>query len=194
MASLATIADVEVRIGRSFSEQDDIERVQALLDDASAAVRTYTRRQFGSGTFTRRVRLRDGRARLSYAVTDVTSVVNLNGDAVTYSWDGLNVVATGSGFERFDLDVAPSFVVDVTYTYDSGPVPEVIVAVVCQMAARAYGVKADQTGVQQQSIAGYSYSVGAAAAAGGVGMLDSEKALLDPFRPALIGNAWVRGR
>ena len=63
-------------------------------------------------------------------------------------------------------------------------------AVVCQIAARAFGRPADQTGVSSETIGQYSYQVGGAAAAGPVGMLADERAVLDRYR-RVGGTAWV---
>lgn len=65
---------------------------------------------------------------------------------------------------------------------DLTAVPAEVVAVVCQMAARVYGSPADQSGVQQESLGGYSYTVGSAAASGAAGLLAAEKAVLDRYR------------
>lgn len=45
MASLATIEDLELRLGTEFTEEQR-PRIQQLLDDASALVRSYTRQRF----------------------------------------------------------------------------------------------------------------------------------------------------
>ena len=41
MTLLATIADVEDRLGRAIQDEDELIRIEALLRDASSTVRTY---------------------------------------------------------------------------------------------------------------------------------------------------------
>jgi hypothetical protein len=81
--------------------------------------------------------------------------------------------------------------VDVTYTAGYDDVPADVVAVVVQIALRAFGVNAEQTGLQSESIAGYSYSVGSAAASGGLGMLQAEREVLDRYR-IVGGTSYLR--
>lgn len=182
---LATVEDVEVRIGRPITSIDERQRIEALLRDASAAVRLYTGRQFSTGSVTDRLRVwNDGAVHLPREVTAVTAVASIDGLSVGHTWDGMERVYVGLP-DQFDVEplVLPnSGVVDVTYTIGTSTVPDAIVAVVAQIAARAFGTPADGSGRQQESIAGYSYSVGTAAASGGVGMLAGEKAVLDRYR------------
>lgn len=181
MANLASVADIEDRLGRELSDAETT-RVEALLVDASAAVRVYTGRPFGTSTVTKRVRTRDGSVRLPPNVSAVTSVATIGGTPLTFEWDGLNRISLALNLNRFDLDWAPVSVVDVTYTVTNATVPPAVKAVVCQMVERAFGRPGDQSGVQQESISGYSYSVGSAAASGPLGMLPDEKATLNKFR------------
>ncbi len=177
---LATITDVEARIGRKLSTDEGI-AVQALLRDASAAIRGYCGRPFGSVTRTVRKRARSGRVLLGAGITAVSAVANLDGDAVGFTFDGIDTVTVGAGVMRFDFDGLADQVLDITYTKDDGDVPDEIKAVAANVAARGMGVPADEGGIQQESVAGYSYTVGAAAAAGGVGLLPAERAVLDRY-------------
>lgn len=60
--------------------------------------------------------------------------------------------------------------------------PVDVASVIYQITGRALGRAADETGLTQESIGSYSYSVGAAAAAGTAGMLPDERAVLDRHR------------
>jgi len=191
---LATVADVEDRLGRAVSDEDERLRLEALLRDASAAVRAYTGRQWLTGTVTTSFRPRSDFVKVPN-VTSITSVVNpVTNLAVPYQYDGVDRLYIWPALYRdaFDYDWVgmPSTVV-VTYVADD-PAPDAVVAVVCQMAARAFGLSPLDSGHQQESIAGYSYSVGTAAAAGAVGMLQGERDVLDLYR-AVGGNIWVGG-
>ncbi len=193
MADLCTTADVEARIGRELTAAEET-RVAALIDDASAAIRLYTGRPFAATTTTVRRKPHFGVVRLRQrGITAVTSVTNLDGDAVDFEWDGLSQVVVGASTYRFDLDSTIPTAVDVTFTHGSNTIPDAIKAVCAQMAARAFGRPADTSGIQQEAIAGYSYTVGVAAASGAVGLLPDEKAVLDRYR-SVGGTAWVAGR
>jgi hypothetical protein len=186
MASLATIDDLEARLGSTVDE----DRAQAVLDDVSATVRAYTGQNFTLEETTARLRARDGRVRLPQRpVTDVSAVTNVEGSTLVFSWDAGDSVNLAGFEDARAFEVVPFTTrtpwVDVTYTHGYETVPADVVAVVCQMAGRAYGRTPDTTGVTQESIAGYSYSVGAAAAAGPMGMLSDERRVLDLYRRPL---------
>lgn len=105
---LATLDDVEARLGRSL-EGDEIARVEAYLVDFSAVARSYT----------------------------------------------------GQAFTE---------------------VPEDIRAVTCQVVIRALGISPEDSAVTQESLEGYSFSIGAAGAAGPLGLLNDERAVLGRYR------------
>lgn len=184
---IAAIEDVEDRLGRTIEGEDERVRVLALLDDASAAIRAYTGRPFASGPVTLRVRPRVGYVRVE-AATSVTSVTTPAAVAVPYQFDGLDRVFLWPSTYRNALDwefPGMPAVVDIAYVA-ADPAPAAVVAICCQMVMRAYGVSPEDSGKQQESIAGYSYSVGTSAASGGVGLLPDERAVLDQFRN--VGN------
>jgi hypothetical protein len=172
---LASVADLEGRLGRTFTVEESA-RATLLLADASAAVRAYTGQQFTAATNqTVRLKSRAGTVRLPQRpITAVDTIENVDGDALEFTWDAGNTVSI-SGYPL-------NAWVDVTYDYGYAEIPADIVAVVCQMAGRAMGTPADEAGYASESIGTYSYSVGAAAAAGGVGMLADERAVLDRYR------------
>jgi hypothetical protein len=131
---LATAADIEARLGRSLSA-DETGRVEALLVDASAAVRGYTRRGFTSGTSTVRLRARGGQLRLPQRpVSSITSVKYVaNGVATTVTpfwWDGLDTVYLrnagyqsnwgGAWADDFDDGSSGSASGGLGYRWDSG--------------------------------------------------------------------------
>lgn len=121
-------------------------------------------------------------------VISVESVLSvISGLPVQHYWDGL---ALWGGWAFPDSNIGGpiswnrrrhGIVLDVTYTHGIDPVPDEIVALVCQVAARALGVEPDQSGVSQETISGYSYTLGSAAAAGGLGLLPAEKEVLADY-------------
>ena len=180
---LATVDDLAERL---VGGVDDPGRAEVLLRDASAAVRGYTGQQISAGASTARLRIRNGQARLpQQPVTAVIAVDNVNGDGLVFWWPGggqvvdlrsIPVANASAGWWR-----GVSYV-DVTYEHGYEEIPDDIIAVVCQIAGRAMGAPADESGIQQESVGSYSYSRGAAAASGPLGMLVPERAVLDRYR------------
>lgn len=183
---IAAIEDVEDRLGHTIEGEDERVRMLALIDDASGAIRAYTGRAFATGDVTLRLRPRGDFVRLeASAVTAVTTPGSVPpGAAVPFVFDGLDRLYLWPPVYRLALDWdfngVPT-VVDVAYVAND-PAPAAVIAICCQMVMRAYGVRPEDSGKQQESIAGYSYSVGTSAASGGVGMLPDERAVLDQFR------------
>ncbi len=187
MVALATPADVVARLGRSLTDTE-AQRVDALLVDASAAVRNYTGQQFTAGTSTVTVTPQRGIVSLPQRpVTDVTTIEDTDSNDVTFTWyTGETVYLYPLGTDvQLDLNAVspPVAPVTVTYThgYAAGSIPEDIVAVVCGVTLRALGRTPLESGVMQQSIAGYSETIGPVGAAGPVGFLAEEKAILDRY-------------
>lgn len=180
---LATTTDLRARTGLDLLA--DV-RAEALLNDASAAVIAYTGQQFLEGTSTTRVRVHRGRVRLPQRpVTAVSTVETLDGVAVLFNWySGDTLTVSWSVPDSFAWVPfrSPQSEVVVTYTHGSATVPTEIVAVVCQVAARAYGSNAVDSGISQESLGSYSYSSGAAASSGAVGFLLPERVILDRYR------------
>lgn len=190
--SIVTTNEALIRMGKSIDDPAELSRLEALLGDASSAIRAVTGRPFGSLTTTQRFSVVEGVVYLGRFVTAVTAVAAINGTALTVAWDGWRRLYVGIPYlNQFDVDEVTPAAVDVTYTRSGPPAPRWVKAMAVQMAARAYGRPPEQTGVQQESIAGYSYTVGAAAAAGAIGMLPAEEALLRSKFPSAGGTAFV---
>lgn len=185
--NLITAGDIETRLGRALTEAEG-DRVAALIVDASAAIRVYTGRPFGVETVTRRFMPYAGVVTIRQG--DITAVTAVSwagsGDALSFTWDGANRVSVSGATDPFTYNIPltglTNQAVDITFTYGEAEVPDAIVAVCCQMVLRALGRPAIDSGTQQESIAGYSYTVGTAAASGPVGLLPDEKALLNRYR------------
>lgn len=176
MDPLATIEDLEARLGRQFTGFDHT-RAQAILTDASAAIRGFTGQKISRATST--VRLTPpaytmwgydrGVSLPQWPVVSVDTVTDEFGNSVGVTWVyGDFVAVTGP--------------VVVTYTHGWDPVPDDIIASVCQIAGRAFGMQSDTSGVTSETLGGYSYAIGAAAAAGPLGMLNDERTILKKYR------------
>src|SRR3954470_6768383 len=182
MAALATLAQLEARLGRQISDVDEMTRAEALLDDASAAVRSYTGQYISSASSSERLAARHGYVRLPQRpARSVDDVVNDDALDVPFRW------ALGS--EEVQLDAAfycpPSqrrVYVTVTYSHGYAVVPDDIVAVTCNIAARSLGVRAEDAAVTSQTITNFSESYGPVGAAGPVGLFSSETMVLDRYR------------
>lgn len=208
MDPLATFDDVNVRMGRDVSA--DIDRINALLIDASAAVRSHTGQQFTQVTETKRLRVKShpntaiepgGHFVIlpQRPVTAVTSVHSVAGAAIPFVWDGAGYSGEGN-YDRVYLwanlygaqgDWQTQYPrplrdrVDVNYTHGFATIPDEIVGVVCQMVGRALGTTPDSSALTDETLGSYSYRIGTAAASGAFGMLAAEAAILDEYkRPA----------
>lgn len=190
---LATVDDIEARLGRSLSS-DEIGRVDALLADASANVRRVSTQQFTEATSTA-VRVdvgRTGRVRLPQRpVAAVDAVTDIYGNAVSYTLVGNDLRLDLNPLNAWEIEPYRHGLSEVLVTYDHGSatVPPVIVGVVCAMVLRSLGNDpTNPAGIAQESIDGYSVTSGGgvavatSAAAGGLGMLPSEIALCEEFR------------
>ena len=183
MADLATVADLEARLGRSLDATETI-RAEALLAGASARVRAYTGQSFEQSTSTDRVQVRNGRAVLPQRpVSAVSAVADTDANDVDFDWYSGDTVALmlSDVFDREPYRHGLLWV-DVTYTHGYASIPADVVEVVCSMVLRAFGVQPDATGYSSESIDDYTYRVGTVAAAGVVGMLPQEKEALAPYR------------
>lgn len=183
---LASIDDVQERLGVTFTGAD-ADRVEALIRDASAKVRNYTGQTFTLEETTDRLKARNGRLTLPQRpVVEVATVQDTNAVDVDYTLtnDILWLNTTWSGLAPFDWEprTTPLGYVDVTYTHGYETIPDDILAVVCQIVGRAYGVNSQTAGLTGETIAGYSYTMGSVGGAGAVGLLPEERAVLDAYR------------
>lgn len=187
--TLATIADLERRTTVPLTE-----RALAVLEDVSAAVRNYTGQTLTAVTAdTIRLRVHGQRVSLPQRpVTDVSAVTGTAGTAVTYSWDGLEIVnlALAGVVNWFETTTTtPPTVVDVTYDHGYDSVPDDIVSVVCNVAARALSAGPEMAGVMQETITSYSVSYGPIGSTGPLGFFQGETRVLDRYRRA--GVVWA---
>jgi hypothetical protein len=179
---LASVADLEARLGRSLTGTD-ADRAAALLVDASATVRNRTGQTFVAETSTVRLRVRGTLLRLPQRpVTAVNTITAVDGDTVGFTWHAGDTLT---------LSAIPAVGwVDVNYAHGYDDVPDDIIGVVCNIAARAFGIPADEGGYQSETMGSYTYAVGAAAAAGAAGLLNDERAILDRYT-RVGGFAWI---
>lgn len=182
--ALASVSDFLARVGTV----DDLTRVGVLLKDASAAFRRAAGNQQIHLVEDDEARIRPdcGSLYLPQApVIEVSTIVDADANDVDFTWElgqtlSVYSITAGHSFER-DLVFPPS-PLTVTYTHGYDPVPDDVIAVVCQVAARAYGTSPLTSAVSQESLGVYSYSIGSAGASGPVGLLPAELAIARSYR------------
>lgn len=178
---LATVEDLAVRLGRELTDDEETQ-MEALLADVSAAIRAYTGQEITAGTSSDvRLKTRGDQVRLPQRpVTAVGSVDSMAAETLGFTWYAGDTITLDA------IDTVGW--VDVTYDHGYDEVPPDLIAVACNIAMRAFGTPTEQTGMQSESIGTYSYTIGGAAAAGALGVLADERAVLDNYRRA-IGTA-----
>lgn len=207
MASLATATDLEVRLGRVLTEAEAA-RADALLQDASALVRSYTRLDFAPPTSeTVVLRASAGVVRLPKTPVTAVSEVKLVGVSglpditlAGWTWDGIDVVDV-SGLERVIVNLPeaanelsglpPTY--RITYTHGYATVPADVVAVVCGMTLRTLTAPTMSGGVTSETIGSYSYRMADSGTGTAVTLTPSDRMVLDRYR-IRTGTVTVRLR
>lgn len=180
---LATATDLESRLKSPIATSDRTRAITALAD-ASAAVRRFCGQDFTQATTTERLRVRRGRVRLpQWPITAVSAVADTNGNSVLFTWTAEDIVTLSQNLDTFSFEPWENGFqwVDVTYTHGYATLPDDLVAIVCQIAARVVGAPPEQSAKRSEELGDYSYTIGAAAAAGPVGLLPSEREALRSF-------------
>lgn len=204
MSALATAEDLESRLGRDLTDAEAI-RADALLDDASAKIRRYTRQDF-SLVEDDEVVLRGpgGLIRLPQRpVTAVSSVVALGGNGVPdfpltdWLWDGLDTIRIGEG--NFVINLPETWWDDdgypgtyrVIYSHGNAEVPADVVAVACAMVLRSLTNPSMAGGVTGETIGPYSYRLDQPGGGLAVSMTKADQDDLASYRPK-VGQITVR--
>jgi hypothetical protein len=169
MTPLATPADLAARMSGTF----DATAVDAALTDASATVRAHAGQVFTRVTTTDLFKVRcDGIIRLPQRPVNDVIEVTAEAQPIEFTW---------YGDDR--LGVAPAFLyvsVESDHGYDQ--IPDDVVAVTCNVAARALASPPEDAGLVSRSITNYSESFGAVGAAGPAGLFNDERAILARYR------------
>lgn len=190
MAALATIPDLEARIGTLTPAQNA--RATALLDDASALIRNHTRQEFEEATDDVAVVRGIGLVieLPQRPVTAVTAVVAIGSppsadkplDANDYSWDGLNKIEISPAVHWLDFRGAGTY--RVTYSHGYNPIPDDVIAITCNVVNRVLTAPSLTDGMTQETVGQYTYqiqqSMGTVGA--GVRLLASDKDALRKYR------------
>jgi hypothetical protein len=195
VSALASPDDLKARLGRDLTVEEAA-RAEALLDDASAAVRGYTGQTFELVEDDEIVlRAVGGRITLpGRPVQEVARVEVIGGsealpDFTTADWlfDGIDTIRVGEGVciinlpeAWWDEDGYPG-TYRVTYSHGYATVPADVLGVVCGMVLR---VMANPSGYRSETVGSYSvtYAVPATGEQLGVNLTRYEAKALDRYR------------
>jgi hypothetical protein len=206
---LADQTALEARLGRPLTPAEEA-RAQALLQGASARVRSYTRQDFTRvDDDTVVLRAQQGEIRLPQRpVLAVTSVVALGAGGapdvpvVGWQWDGLDIIRAVTDSPVINLpemwngddDGAYPGTYRVTYSHGDGQVPEAVVEVVAAMVLRTLTAPTMLGGVTGETIGPYSYRTEAGAGTAVVLTEDDKRALREAGYRRSTGMTQVRWR
>jgi hypothetical protein len=182
--ALATIADVEARLGRPLSPSE-LSKANAWLEDASALFIQRAMQKFLPGESKVRLFPRDGVVRLvQRPVIEIVSVTDLDGNEIDYTFDGHQSL----------YDLGPYSPVVVEYEHGSEEVPAEVVACVAGMVVRTIQIAPDAAaGVTQQAVGPFSQSYATWAVGGQVMMSPSEEKVASSFRDKTFRSASTLG-
>lgn len=182
--ALATIADVEARLGRSLTVSE-LPKATAYLEDASAMFVQRSIQKFEVGESTVRLFPKDGIVRLvQRPVIDVVEVKDIDGVEIDYTFDGHQSL----------YDLGAYTPVTVTYEHGSMEIPADVVACVAGMVARTLSISPDAAaGVTQQSVGPFSQSYATWAVGAQVMMSPAEAKVADYYRGLTFRSTSILG-
>ncbi|MGW7296086.1 hypothetical protein ACWGIB_27335 [Streptomyces xiamenensis] len=197
MDPLATPDDLAARLGRDLTAEE-ASRAEALLRDASALIRGWTRQDFTAGESTVVLRPVGTVVRLPQRpVQAVTSVVAVGGsDAIPdialptggWTWDGADKVDIWPPDTSWLLSLPETWAdrwgsVDtyrVTYQHGWDEIPDDVVAVACAMVLRTLLAPSPVAGMVSERIGQYNYQLQQ-----GTGSVGATVLMTQPDRDAL---------
>ena len=171
--ALATISDVEARLGRSLTV-GEIPKANAYLQDASALFIQRAVQKFEVGESTVRLFPKDGVVRLTQRpVIEVITVKDIDGVEIDFTFDGHQSL----------YDLGDRRGVKVNYEHGSANIPQDVIGVVAGMVARTLSISPDAAaGVQQQAVGPFSQSYATWAVGAQVMLSPAEVKVADYYR------------
>ncbi|NML55397.1 hypothetical protein HHL19_16635 [Streptomyces sp. R302] len=190
---MADTTDLEARLGRPLMTAEAA-RAAALLDDASAEIRTFTGLSFSRVDDAEVVlRAQLGEIRLPQRpVIGVKSVTAIGAGGapdvavVGWQWDGLDIIRVAScspsinlpeAWYDEDVDAYPG-TYRVVYSYGDAEAPAIIVTVACRMVLRTLTAPTMAGGVVGETIGPYTYRTDGSGAGTAVTMTDEDRKML----------------
>lgn len=200
---LASVDDIVVRVPSAVDVP--VDRTTALIADASAVVRSFTRQQFTVSQTTDRIRPIGYRVRLPQrpvVSVDGLSLLLLNNVVPQpfpgWWWDGSDEVWLVTGDQVINLAEELQFALRwqtpiclVQYTHGYTTTPDDVVTVIGSMVTRALGAPG-MGGVVQEGAGQFTYRISDVAAQGVVALNDAEKEILKRYRPYRNATAELR--
>jgi hypothetical protein len=182
--ALATIADVEARLGRALTASE-LPKAQAWLEDASAFFVQRATQQFEVSESRVRLFPRDGVVRLvQRPVIEVTSVKDLDGVEIEFTFDGHQSI--------YDLGSYSPVIVE--YEHGSAEIPADVVATVAGMVVRTLQIAPDAaSGVTQQAVGPFSQSYATWAVGGQIMMSPADEKVAMAYREKTFRSASTIG-
>lgn len=205
MPALASDEDLEARLGRDLTAAETA-RSAALLNDASALVRGYTRQTFEFvaddvitlrpvGTLCRLPQRPVQQVSQVVVLSGVDTIPDLVLPAGAWTFDGIDKVDVAPAFDANTWVELPEIWWDtytganvntyrITYSHGYNPIPDDVVATVCAMVNRVLLSPSPVEGMVQERIGQYSYgmqqSTGTPGAA--VRLSPADKEALEDYR------------
>lgn len=206
MADLATVEDLEARLGRTLTV-DEAARAPALLADASARVREFTGQTL-SAVAGDVIILRPVGSLLRLPQRPVTAVTSVeavapDGTSTTamsgWSWDGRDKVDLTYATWSADFstpawrDRAAPDTYKVVYDHGYNPVPHIVMSTVCGMVLRTLLSPSMTPGMVAERIGSYNYQLqqGAGATGATVVMTEEDEKALRRYGPRRYGSIQV---
>lgn len=163
--SFATISDVEARLGRTLTS-DEQTQMTALLADATGYLQSVIGQKVEGATTTIKERAPWGNLRVVLPEMPVRSVdtVELDGVELTavteWEWDGERTITILGGYTTTTLRYA---VLEVTYTHGTTAIPADLAQITCALALQAFQQlkrtgSLDHGAIQSERIDDYSIS------------------------------------
>jgi hypothetical protein len=182
--ALATIQDVQARLGRSLTSGETAQAT-AWLEDASAMFVQRAVQKFEIGESTVRLFPRDGVVRLvQRPVIEITSVTDIDGAEIDFTYDGFQSIYELGSYSP----------VIVTYEHGSANIPADVVAVVAGMVVRTLLIPDDAAaGIQQQTVGPFSQSYASWAVGRQVLMSPSDIEVANYYREKTFRSASTLG-
>jgi hypothetical protein len=182
--ALATIEDVEARLGRVLTNAEE-SKALAWLNDASAMFVQRAVQKFEVSESRVRLFPRDGVVRLvQRPVIEVIEVTDIDGAEIEFTFDGHQSI--------YELGSYSPVIVE--YEHGSDFIPDDVVAVVAGMVVRTLNIPQDAaSGIQQQTVGPFSQSYASWAVGGQVLMSPSDIEVANYYREKTFRSASTIG-
>jgi hypothetical protein len=182
--ALATIEDVEARLGRTLTTAEE-SKALAWLNDASAMFVQRAVQKFEVSESRVRLFPRDGVVRLvQRPVIEIIEVTDIDGVEIEFTFDGHQSI--------YELGSYSPVIVE--YEHGSEFIPDDVVAVVAGMVVRTLNIPQDAaSGIQQQTVGPFSQSYASWAVGGQVLMSPSDIEVANYYREKTFRSASTLG-